>query len=167
MVCLQLPTSRTVGEPQTLLDWLVWVTCQSCTLRTFTSRFRTIMARAQHHSWRIPRKGEHTLQVRSKFGFLQKKQHLAKAWNECLCCFLQLNGGGLVPLSHAVCCRPCLPKTLPGDTSNSTALAILSLGCHASSNPGSASLRCEAKGGSLVSGKTPVELPPNTPCLRH
>jgi len=56
-----------------------------------------------------------------------------------------------VPLSHAVCCRPCLPKKLPG--SNDTALAVLSLGCHASSNPGSASLRCESAGGSFVSGK--------------
>ena len=57
-----------------------------------------------------------------------------------------------MPLSHAICCRPCLPKALPGSTSNDTALAVVSLGCHASSNPGSASLRCESQGGSLVSG---------------
>ena len=58
-----------------------------------------------------------------------------------------------MPLSHAICCRPCLPEKLPGLTANDSALAILSLGCHASSNPGSASLRCESKGGSLVTGE--------------
>lgn len=58
-----------------------------------------------------------------------------------------------MPLSHAICCRPCLPDKLPGISANDSALAIVSLGCHASSNPGSASLRCESKGGSLVTGK--------------
>lgn len=65
----------------------------------------------------------------------------------------QLNGGGLVPLSHAICCRPCLPESLPGSPDNQSALAVVSLGCHASSNPGSASLRCESQGGSLVTGR--------------
>lgn len=56
---------------------------------------------------------------------------------------VQLIGGGLVPLSHAQCCRPCLPKVLPEDPSrgkgpNDTALAVVSLGCHASTSAGAA-----------------------------
>ena len=45
---------------------------------------------------------------------------------------LQLNGGGLVPLSSAICCRPCLPDELPGPTEQE-ALAVVSIGCHATS----------------------------------
>ena len=53
----------------------------------------------------------------------------------------QLIGGGLVPLSSAVCCRPCLPGALPEDptgsiAANDTALAVVSLGCHASTVSG-------------------------------
>ena len=56
---------------------------------------------------------------------------------------VQLIGGGVVPLSHALCCRPCLPAGLPGDSIqgigvNDTALAIVSLGCHASAATGAA-----------------------------
>ncbi len=52
---------------------------------------------------------------------------------------LQLQGGGLVPLSHAICCRPCLPTELPPDPSGSISpgdkpLAVVSVGCHASTN---------------------------------
>ncbi|KAK9824271.1 hypothetical protein WJX72_009086 [[Myrmecia] bisecta] len=68
-----------------------------------------------------------------------------------------LSGGGLVPLSHAVCCRPCLPADLPvpsGSTANpdDKAVAVVSIGCHSSSGPGSLALQCEPNGGSFVSG---------------
>jgi hypothetical protein len=50
-----------------------------------------------------------------------------------------LAGGGLVPLSRAICCRPCLPKRLPPQMASlrshdnvSTAVAIVSIGCHKS-----------------------------------
>ena len=48
-------------------------------------------------------------------------------------------GGGYVPLSHAICCRPCLPEELPPDPSGripagSKPLAIISLGCHSSTD---------------------------------
>ena len=53
----------------------------------------------------------------------------------------QLAGGGLVPLSHAVCCRPCLPEALPEDPTgvipaNDSAVAVVSIGCHASTSVG-------------------------------
>lgn len=63
-------------------------------------------------------------------------------------------GGGYVPLSHAICCRPCLPGELPPDPSGripgQAPLAVISLGCHASTDvlPG----RCEAEGSSFVAG---------------
>jgi len=55
-----------------------------------------------------------------------------------------LAGGGLVPLSRAVCCRPCLPKELPqglqqrlaGHNNVTIAVAIVSIGCHKSTAPG-------------------------------
>ncbi len=54
---------------------------------------------------------------------------------------MQLAGGGLVPLSHAVCCRPCLPRSLPEDPTgvipaNDSAVAVVSIGCHASTAVG-------------------------------
>ena len=54
---------------------------------------------------------------------------------------VQLAGGGLVPLSHAVCCRPCLPDSLPEDPTgtiqaNDSAVAVISIGCHASTAVG-------------------------------
>ena len=57
-----------------------------------------------------------------------------------------LAGGGMVPLSRAVCCRPCLPdpddQEVAGmlaefsDDVNATALAVVSIGCHKSDAPG-------------------------------
>ncbi len=43
-----------------------------------------------------------------------------------------------MPLSHAVCCRPCLPDELPAEAAavlppNTTAVSIVSIGCHPSS----------------------------------
>lgn len=50
-----------------------------------------------------------------------------------------LAGGGMVPLSRAICCRPCLPKRLPpqlaalnGHDNVTIAVAIVSIGCHKS-----------------------------------
>ena len=49
----------------------------------------------------------------------------------------------MVPLSRAVCCRPCLPSRLPpqlaglaGDGNVTTAVAIVSIGCHKSAAQG-------------------------------
>ncbi|KAK9846475.1 hypothetical protein WJX81_004918 [Elliptochloris bilobata] len=67
-----------------------------------------------------------------------------------------LSGGGYVPLSHAICCRPCLPQTLPDSGGalppGASAVAVISVGCHGSSAQGAAALRCEAAGNSFVSG---------------
>ena len=57
--------------------------------------------------------------------------------------------------SRAICCRPCLPSELPPDPSGripaaEAPLAIVSLGCHASTDP--LSSRCEAQAGSFVAG---------------
>ncbi|KAL4425873.1 hypothetical protein ABPG75_009889 [Micractinium tetrahymenae] len=65
-------------------------------------------------------------------------------------------GGGYVPLSHAICCRPCLPSELPPDPSGripggESPLAVISLGCHASTDR-VLPTRCEEKAGSFVSG---------------
>jgi syndecan 1 len=69
-----------------------------------------------------------------------------------------LAGGGQVPLSRAVCCRPCLPKALPpglqrlgGHDNVTTAVAIVSIGCHKSSAQGAQQLQCETAA-SLVAG---------------
>ena len=48
-----------------------------------------------------------------------------------------------MPLSHAVCCRPCLPESLPEDPTgvipaNDSAVAVVSIGCHASTAVGAA-----------------------------
>ncbi len=63
-----------------------------------------------------------------------------------------------MPLSHAICCRPCLPETLPDSGGalppGARAVAVVSIGCHGSSGEGSAALRCEAAGNSFVSGTT-------------
>lgn len=69
---------------------------------------------------------------------------------------LQLSGGGLVPLSHAICCRLCMPDELPPTqapiSKDDRAVAIMSLGCHASSGSGPFSLQCEPRGNSIVTG---------------
>jgi syndecan 1 len=65
-------------------------------------------------------------------------------------------GGGYVPLSHAICCRPCLPKELPPDPSGripegqAHPLAVISLGCHGSTDE--LGTRCEQNAGSFVAG---------------
>lgn len=62
-------------------------------------------------------------------------------------------GGGSVPLSRAVCCRPCLPTELPdGMADDDAPLAVVSMGCHTSTDP--LGVRCEATGDSFVSGFT-------------
>ena len=68
----------------------------------------------------------------------------------------QLSGGGLVPLSHAICCRPCLPEELPqlsaAIAADDKAVAIMSIGCHASRGAGPDTLKCEDGSNSIVSG---------------
>lgn len=66
-------------------------------------------------------------------------------------------GSGTVPLSHAICCRPCLPSELPPDSSGripsgEKPVAVVSLACHVSTDetPG----HCEVAGSSLVAGVT-------------
>ena len=63
-------------------------------------------------------------------------------------------GGGAVPLSRAICCRPCLPKNLPDEifARDEKPLAVVSLGCHASSDP--LGVRCEPNANSFISGFT-------------
>jgi syndecan 1 len=65
-------------------------------------------------------------------------------------------GGGYVPLSHAICCRPCVPDELPPDASGrippgQAPLAVISLGCHPSTNR-EMNTRCEEGAGSFVAG---------------
>ena len=71
---------------------------------------------------------------------------------------MQLTGGGLVPLSRARCCRPCLPAELPDSggqiSPGSQPVAVVSIGCHTSSGLGSDSLKCEPQGSSFVTGFT-------------
>lgn len=64
-------------------------------------------------------------------------------------------GGGYVPLSHAICCRPCLPAELPPDSSGripggQKPLAVISLGCHATTDV--LPTRCELGASSFVAG---------------
>lgn len=73
---------------------------------------------------------------------------------------LQSTGGGWVPLSRAICCRPCLPADIPGGQKEK-ALAVISIGCHASSNRGPSVLKCEAGGGSFVTGIQFFYYPPD------
>lgn len=66
-------------------------------------------------------------------------------------------GGGSVPLSHAICCRHCLPEELPPDLAQQVGvdnkpIAILSYGPHQSTNPLPQKLRCEVAGGNMVHG---------------
>lgn len=66
-----------------------------------------------------------------------------------------LVGGGIVPLSHAICCRPCLPTELPADDSGRVPagqqpVAVISLACHTSTNDPSD--HCERDGESFVAG---------------
>lgn len=61
-------------------------------------------------------------------------------------------GGGAVPLSRAMCCRPCLPSSIEGEKGP---VAVVSLGCHRSTDP--LGVKCEADGGSFVSGFTEAD----------
>lgn len=68
-------------------------------------------------------------------------------------------GGGSVPLSRAICCRPCLPADLPDDSpifdNADQPVALVSMGCHTSTDP--LGVRCEAddtNAHSFVSGFT-------------
>lgn len=67
-----------------------------------------------------------------------------------------LTGGGLVPLSRARCCRPCLPAELPDSqgqlSPDAQPVAVVSIGCHKSSGQGSDALKCEPQGSSFVTG---------------
>jgi len=59
-------------------------------------------------------------------------------------------GGGTVPLSPAICCRPCMPTDKHHDEDQP--VAIISVGCHTStSHP---ALHCEQQGSSFVTGFT-------------
>jgi hypothetical protein len=64
---------------------------------------------------------------------------------------------GLVPLSRAICCRPCLPGELPRPArfGNGTArpVAVVAIGCHPSTGKQFRALNCEAAGSSFVTGK--------------
>jgi hypothetical protein len=61
-----------------------------------------------------------------------------------------------VPLSRAICCRPCLPGELPKVSQlkdpAAKAVAIVSVGCHASSGKQYKALQCEQEGSSFVTG---------------
>lgn len=62
-------------------------------------------------------------------------------------------GSGYVPLSHAVCCRPCVPELPPefADTKEKP-VAVVSIGCHTATE--ASNLKCEVSGGSFVFGFT-------------
>ncbi|KAG1676824.1 hypothetical protein FOA52_010333 [Chlamydomonas sp. UWO 241] len=73
-------------------------------------------------------------------------------------------GGGLVPLSRAICCRPCTPTELPAGAEAGGSgelvpkpVAVVSSGCHASSGRGPSGLSCEASGASFVTGFSSAE----------
>ena len=81
---------------------------------------------------------------------------------------MQLSGGGLVPLSHAICCRLCLPDELPPTEApiaeDDKPVGIMSMGCHASSGTGPFSLQCEPRGNSVVTGALYAF---SSACARH
>ena len=64
-----------------------------------------------------------------------------------------------MPLSHAICCRPCLPEELPqlnaAIAADDKAVAIMSIGCHSSRGSGPDTLKCEDGSNSVVSGVLP------------
>lgn len=62
---------------------------------------------------------------------------------------VQEAGGGSVPLSRAICCRPCIPDGLPDDN---PAVGIVSVGCHKSTNRPVDRLMCETMGNSMGVG---------------
>lgn len=84
-----------------------------------------------------------------------------------------LSGGGLVPLSRAICCRPCLPQEAPPPAGGAPApgggasaddgdgddapVSVVSLGCHPSSNRGAQAHSCEASSHSFVTGFSQAE----------
>ena len=86
-------------------------------------------------------------------------QHLLHSL-KLLLLMLQLTGGGVVPLSRARCCRPCLPSQLPDSLGqldphlDPQGVAIVSIGCHRSTGQGSEALKCEPQGSSFVTGFT-------------
>ena len=61
-----------------------------------------------------------------------------------------------MPLSHAICCRLCMPDELPPTqapiSKDDKAVAVMSMGCHASSGSGPFALQCEQRGNSIVTG---------------
>ncbi|GLI61083.1 hypothetical protein VaNZ11_003350 [Volvox africanus] len=64
---------------------------------------------------------------------------------------------GLVPLSRAICCRPCLPGELPrpahfGNVNVAKPVAVVAIGCHPSSGKQFRALACETAGSSFVTG---------------
>lgn len=74
---------------------------------------------------------------------------------------MQMGGGGLVPLSHAICCRPCVPGELPPEPlrraglpeyPDTKPLAVVSIGCHPSSGRAYRALTCESNGASFITG---------------
>lgn len=71
----------------------------------------------------------------------------------------QVDGDVLVPLSHAICCRPCLPEELPRGSDHGRAIAandkpvgVVSTGCHNSTSSSPKQMTCEAPGTALVTG---------------
>ncbi|GIL81288.1 hypothetical protein Vretimale_1161 [Volvox reticuliferus] len=69
---------------------------------------------------------------------------------------------GLVPLSRAICCRPCLPGELPrparfGNTTAARPVAVVAIGCHPSSGKQFRALACETAGSSFVTGFSQAE----------
>ncbi|GLC41375.1 hypothetical protein PLESTF_000296800 [Pleodorina starrii] len=62
---------------------------------------------------------------------------------------------GVVPLSRAICCRPCLPRDLRNGTVKP--VAVVAIGCHPSTGKQYRALNCETAGGSFVTGFSQAE----------